>query len=145
MIITVLFYHPKDIKNVIDIHNLLNSINGKLIIIPRNENPEVIEYCYKSGIETYLNFDKFLEVYRDRKFLILETYGNKFIQEVNVNENSIIVLGAEDYGFPKELLNKIPDYEVVKIPMGIQGGSYNVVTCLVILIYEILRQKYSKD
>jgi len=75
------------------------------------------------------------------KILVLETEGIDLHLARLVDEKICIsvVLGAEDYGIPKEFIESLKSAGaiVVRIPMCSYGVSYNVVTSLVILLTEL--------
>ena len=76
---------------------------------------------------------------------MLETYADKHldaIEEVLKDYTSrlVILVGAEDYGIPLNEIKKLPHpRHIVRIPVSVQGTSYNVVVATVIALYEITR------
>ena len=68
--------------------------------------------------------------------------AEKFIDEIDFNLPSAIILGSEEDGISNELLIK-SDY-LAKIPMGGKTASLNVSVAAGIVLYEVIRQRKSK-
>jgi len=75
------------------------------------------------------------------KILVLETYASRLLNETricSIQDVCFIVVGAEDYGVPREVLDRLPgDKFLVKIPVAVEGSSYNVVASLVMALYQV--------
>jgi 23S rRNA (guanosine2251-2'-O)-methyltransferase len=65
--------------------------------------------------------------------------GEKFYDEVNLQDPIAIIMGSEEFGIEPSLL-KMAD-EWIKIPQFGQIGSLNVSVAAGILIYETVRQR----
>lgn len=78
----------------------------------------------------------------DSLFIVLETYGTKYITEIEIHGLSSIVLiiGAEDYGIPISEASKLPRSIIARLPVSVEGMSYNVVSSLVMALYELKRR-----
>ncbi|MEM4772873.1 MAG: TrmH family RNA methyltransferase [Nanoarchaeales archaeon] len=127
----ILLYKLKDVENIKDFLKICDSLNLPLHIIKREE----VDYGFikNKKVQFYNSFEEFLEKNKDKKFLFFETYGNKYIFDVNLKDFDIFVFGAEDYGIPIEIIEKVKNKEVVKIPTKIPG-SYNVVSSFIIFL-----------
>ena len=87
--------------------------------------------------------DALRELPRDALYIVLETYGRRLLNELEISKDKqiVMVLGAEDYGIPLDVAEKLPGERVyVKIPVTVLGSSYNVVSSLVMALYEIYRR-----
>lgn len=69
--------------------------------------------------------------------------GHTMLYDTQLTGPLAIVMGAEDVGISPSLL-KLSD-ELVKIPMTGQTGSLNVSAATTVVLYEILRQRKSKN
>jgi len=137
----IVFYHPKDYENVRDIICVAKSLGiSKIAIVkrPGSKYPHDIA----SGIQLFDSLDNIVRAYKDLKYIILETYGSSDMSLLrgSCEKHLGIILGAEDYGIPRYVTEIIPDKLIIRLPMKVASASYNVVTALVILLYELIKQ-----
>ena len=129
----VVLYELKSEENLEEFLKICEELNIKLIIIQRKNSNIDYEKLKKPYVEIYRSLDEYLENNKNKKFLIFETYGNKFINEVDLKEFDAFVFGSEDYGIPLNEIEKFKNKEIVKIPTKIPG-SYNVVSSFIIAL-----------
>ncbi|MEM5830294.1 MAG: TrmH family RNA methyltransferase [Candidatus Aenigmatarchaeota archaeon] len=134
----ILLYKLKSYENLYEILRICKDlkINVHAILREKYESEyEKIKEKFGRIFNVYKNLEEFLEITNsyDKKFLILETFGNKLIFDVNVKDFDFIVFGAEDFGIPMNEIEKIKNKEIVKIPTK-AIGSYNVTSSLVIFL-----------
>jgi len=129
----VLLYELKSEENLEEFARICEDLKIKLIIIQRKSCSIDYEKFKKLNVEIYKSLDEYLENNHHKKFLIFETYGNKFINEVNLKEFDVFVFGSEDYGIPLNEIEKFKNKEIVKIPTKVPG-SYNVVSSFIIAL-----------
>ncbi len=139
MIRYVLMYKLKNVQNIRDIAEICKNINAEAWLIAR-EDVTYEELPPNINIATTLE-EAVEHIGRSVTYIVLETYSNRYLSELPeevFSEDICIVVGAEDIGFPESEIPKLPKVYVAKIPMGIQGMSYNVVSSLVMAIEEIV-------
>jgi tRNA (cytidine/uridine-2'-O-)-methyltransferase len=143
----VLFYHPKNPQNVTDIGTIAKYLNAQLYIIQRPSDSSVVKglsMVHDLGVKVFSRFEDALRgLPRDALYIVLETYGRRLLNELEVSKDKqvVVVLGAEDYGIPLDVAERLPGKKVyVKIPVAVSGSSYNVVSSLVMALYEIHRR-----
>lgn len=129
----VVLYELKSEENLEEFLKICEELNIKVIIIQRKNSNIDYEKLKRPYVEIYKSLDEYLENNKDKKFLIFETYGNKFVNEVNLKEFDAFVFGSEDYGIPLNEIEKFKNKEIVKIPTKIPG-SYNVVSSFIIAL-----------
>ena len=129
------FYKLKDIENIKEILQIAKSLNLKVIIIPREDVD--IDYKQLSSIYKFevMNFNMFFNKFKDKKIAFIETYGNKFVNEVYLGQFEALVFGSEDFGIDLCDIKKFDQKEVLKIP--ILKDSYNVVSSFVMVLTEL--------
>ena len=138
----IAFYHPKNPQNVADLASLAAHKRSRLFIVPRPGQEPPVPSMVRGSIVVISDLAE-IGRYLDRAgFLVLETYGVRYLHEVELSgECIVIVVGAEDYGVPKDELGKLPgSYVIARIPVAVQGMSYNVVMSAAIAIYELERR-----
>ena len=130
--IVVVFYHPKDPANVEDMKRIVEDIGGDLLIIPRKgvleDHPNAVSL--EEAIARISACEK----------VLLETYGFDRLDEVDLECGKCIaiIVGAEDYGVPLAISEKFSPNVVARMPMAVEGMSYNVVSTVVMALTEIL-------
>lgn len=135
--VVLLFYHPKDPKNVEDIARVASRLGAELLVVPRPGGPSL------EGVEPrprIVSLEEAAEELRGCFKLLLETYGFRYLDEVELDCGRgciALILGAEDYGFPRHLAEALGVDEVARIPMAVEGMSYNVASSAVMGLYEV--------
>lgn len=129
----ILLYELKSEENLEEFVKICENLKIKLVIIQRKSYSIDYEKFKKPNVEIYKSLDEYLENNSHKKFLIFETYGNKFIDEVNLKDFDVFVFGSEDYGIPLSEIEKFNNKEIVKIPIKVPG-SYNVVSSFIITL-----------
>ncbi len=109
----------------------------KLEILPEKVRNRII---FLSSLDEVINYEP------KSFFIVLETYGTKYLNEIEVqpDRDVVLVVGAEDYGIPVNEAAKLPHSIVARLPTSVEGMSYNVVSSLVMAIYELKRRQESK-
>ncbi len=140
----IIMYKLKNVKNILDIAEISYNVGAVPVLVLREDFQEVEQV--KNRVVLYDNLEELLKEVGNRKVIVLETYGDKYVHELELgpDEEVCIMVGSEDLGVPEDEVKKLPNYEVVKIPMLIQGTSYNVVSSLVMLLQELYVRKMMK-
>jgi len=106
-------------------------LKASLVVVPR---PGREDLC---SLAECMDLQRVLERLRRSTTIVLETNGEDISRIPLLRLCGVelsIVLGAEDYGIPPNIIALIrPDY-VVRLPMSVVGASYNVVSSLIILL-----------
>ena len=144
MRISILFYHPKNHLNLHDAAYVAYSVGSMLYVVPRPQTDYKLEMLPDKIRNRIIMLDKLADIVNyesDSLTIILETYGTRYLSELDLNDVDKIVLGiaAEDYGIPYKELATLHDYIVAKLPLSVEGMSYNVVSSLVMALYELKR------
>lgn len=137
----IVFYHPKDYENVRDVICVAKSLGISKIAIVKRPGIECSRITVW-GVRLFDSLDDVIKAYQGLKYIVLETYG---FSDMSLLRNSCgkrlgVILGAEDYGIPRHIVESIPDKLIIRLPMKVASASYNVVTALVILLYELMKQ-----
>ncbi|BEP17083.1 hypothetical protein PYJP_04350 [Pyrofollis japonicus] len=148
MNIGIVFYHPKNHLNLHDVAYIAYSVRAPLYVVKRPNTDYKLELLPEK-VSRYIvlvnDIKEVVEKENSSVFLVIETYATTYVTEVEIDPNQrlIIVIGAEDYGLPVQELAKIGNYKLAKIPVAVEGMSYNVVSSLVMTLYE-LKRRYSE-
>ena len=138
----IVFYHPKNPQNVADLASLAAHKRSRLFIVPRPGQEPPVPSMVRGSVVVISDLAETGRYLDKAVFLVLETYGVRYLHEVELDSECIvIVVGAEDYGVPRDELGKLPGpYVIARIPVAVQGMSYNVVMSAAIAIYELERR-----
>ncbi len=140
-----MFYHPKNHLNLHDAAYIAYSTGSILYVVPRPRveyKLEMLPGKIRNRIRIINDINEVTRHEPDSFYIVLETYGIKYLGEVEVPEDKriVLVIGAEDYGVPRDALSALPRYVVAKLPVSVEGMSYNVVASLVMALYELRRK-----
>lgn len=118
-------------KGCVDIYNpkVVRSTMGSIVHLP-------FVQCEKIE-DTLIQLKKL-----GGKIITTHLEGEKYFYNIDFNTSTVIVLGKEDIGVSREIL-EITD-EVVKIPMLGRAESLNVAIANGIVLYEAVRQRLDK-
>ncbi len=135
--VLIVFYHPKDPKNVEDIARVAAGVGAELVVVPRpGSRLEPSGYRVASLEEVA---EELKPCYR----LLLETYGFHYLHEARIDCKTgciALILGAEDYGVPRHVADVLEPHVVARIPMAVEGMSYNVAASATMGLYEVVRR-----
>ncbi|ABM80721.1 TrmH family RNA methyltransferase [Hyperthermus butylicus] len=143
MELSIIFYHPKNPQNLQDVAVIAYSANARLYVVRRpgtDYRLESLPDYVRSNMVFVDSVEEVVKLASADKYIVLEVYGDKLLSEVEPAEKTALIIGAEDYGIPRTVLEKIPEpRDLVVIPVGVEGMSYNVVASLVMALYELKR------
>ncbi len=138
----IVFYHPKNPQNLGDMAALASHKRVPLVVVQRPGEQVRPALPPRARVITVQDIREVGNVFKEALYLVLETYGLRFIEEIELQEGNqgclVLVVGAEDYGIPEEEAARLPGERIVaKIPVAVQGMSYNVVVSAAIALYVI--------
>lgn len=141
-----MFYHPKNHLNLHDAAYITYSIGSVLYVVPRSKveyKLEILPEKIRNRIRIIGSIDEVTRYEPDSFYIVLETYGIRYLSEVRIpyDRNVVLIIGAEDYGVPRDELSTLPHHVVAKLPVSVEGMSYNVVASLVMALYELKRKQ----
>ena len=103
-----------------------------------------MDYWDKLDVRTYLDYEDFLQQNPGAKIYFATTKGQRLYTEIRYEEDCYLMFGKESAGIPEEILVKHPD-RCIRIPMGKDIRSLNLVNSVAIVLYEALRQNHFAD
>ncbi len=144
MKIHIVFYHPKNPLNLQDTISVASEVSADIIVVKRpghNYGNHYTALFYDDLVDAVLST-------KCKQVLLLETYGSLLLWEaistIKHSECVIVLIGAEDYGVPLWEVERLQanTFTVItaKIPVNAVGMSYNVVSALIMALYELMRQ-----
>jgi|GEM_PF-3286833 len=140
----ILFYHPKNPQNLADIATLAAHKRIPLVVVkrPGTALPGRQQLPPRAQVEFVERIQQVEDIISvNALYVVLETYGLSYVHELELGadvECVVLVVGAEDYGIPEEVVGELPGEKIIaKIPVSVQGMSYNVVVSTAIGLYEL--------
>ncbi len=103
-----------------------------------------MDYWEHLDVNTYINYQDFLEKNPGAKIWYATTKAKKCYTEAEFGPDDYIMFGKESAGIPEEIL---VDHEetCIRIPMQEKIRSLNLSNSVAIVLYEALRQQNFKD
>ena len=98
-----------------------------------------MDYIATADYEVHDSFELFLQKYQGRRLVAMEANSAPCShKEFRYEENDVLIVGSEHYGFLAQDLAQIPNK--VKIPMVPQRRSINMALSATIVLSEALSQ-----
>ncbi len=139
MRLVVVAYMLRDERNLSDIASISSMLGAECVCVERPGGPPAPKGCRAvdgGGLTAAL---------RGCRVVVLETYGERLVVEgLPCGGCLAVVVGAEDFGVPRGLADEL-GAEVYQIPVAAEGMSYNVVSSLVMALYELARGCGGRD
>ncbi len=98
----------------------------------------VMDYMDYSQIEFYQNSEKFFEVKKKQRIILMTTKGSINYTKFKFKPGDTILFGRESAGVPERVHKLIKNR--LKIPMNNQVRSLNIASSVAIVLAESLRQ-----
>lgn len=98
-----------------------------------------MDYWKDLDVQTYIDYDDFLERNPGAKIYMATTKARKVYTEVAYEPDCYIMFGKESAGIPEEILVQHQD-ACVRIPMIGEIRSLNLGNSVAVVLYEALRQ-----
>ena len=98
----------------------------------------VMDYMNYSQIEFYQSSEKFFEIKKKQRIILMTTKGSINYTKFKFKHDDTILFGRESAGVPKKIHKLIKDR--LKIPMIKNVRSLNIASSVAIVLAESLRQ-----
>ena len=98
----------------------------------------VMDYMDFEQIEFYQSSEKFFEVKKNQRIVLMTTKGSISYTNFKFNSGDTILFGRESAGVPESLHKLIKNR--LKIPMNENARSLNIASSVAIVLAESLRQ-----
>jgi tRNA (cytidine/uridine-2'-O-)-methyltransferase len=147
-VLHVALYQPEIPPNTGNIIRLCANTGAQLHLIhplgfkPNDKQLERagLDYHAWTSIKHYENYDAFLEQFKPGRLFACSTHGERCYSSVKYEENDVFLFGPETRGLPKELLQGLPQDNIIRIPMTPHSRSLNLSNAAAVVVYEAWRQ-----
>ncbi|MBT8049518.1 MAG: tRNA (cytidine(34)-2'-O)-methyltransferase [Xanthomonadales bacterium] len=100
-----------------------------------------LDYDELTEVREHVNWQAFKEDNPEIRIWAYSTRGSKMHTEAAFTDNDGLLFGPESRGLPKNLLDRIGQERVCRIPMQEGSRSLNLSNTVAIALYEALRQQ----
>jgi tRNA (cytidine/uridine-2'-O-)-methyltransferase len=104
-----------------------------------------LDYWHLLDLKVWESLDDFLDYHdsESSRFFFATTKSDKPYFDVAFKEDDFLFFGSETEGLPMDLMQRNPSH-MVTIPMGEKGRSLNQAVAVGIVLYDAIRQNFSK-
>jgi tRNA (cytidine/uridine-2'-O-)-methyltransferase len=99
-----------------------------------------LDYRELSDVRTYPDWSSYLERNDGLRLWAFSTRGSVIHSAARFERGDGLLFGPETRGLPKELLEKLGEQRVLRLPMGKNNRSLNLSNTVAVALYESLRQ-----
>jgi tRNA (cytidine/uridine-2'-O-)-methyltransferase len=99
-----------------------------------------LDYHEFTKIQTYQNYQDFLEQAQPRRLIGITTKAEKVYTEMQFEAEDYLLFGPETRGLPEAILKDLGRENCLRIPMLPHSRSLNLSNAVAIITYEAWRQ-----
>lgn len=101
-----------------------------------------LDYHEFAAVHEYTSLDEFLNQHKPDadKLYAFSTRGKRCYAEPEFHPGDTLLFGPETRGLPAELLQQLPEKQVLRLPMKANSRSLNLSNTVAIALFEAWRQ-----
>lgn len=99
-----------------------------------------LDYHEWAQVQHHEHFSGFKETAKNRRIFACSVRGNQAHTEIRYQPDDLFLFGPETQGLPKNILEDLPQENIIRIPMQPTSRSLNLSNAVAIILYEALRQ-----
>ena len=99
-----------------------------------------LDYDHNCNITIYDTYEEYIKKNNPITIYATSTSSKTKYNDIKYNLGDTIIFGSESVGLSSKILSKIPDENILKIPMIPQNRSINLSNAVSIVVYEAWRQ-----
>ncbi len=99
-----------------------------------------LDYHEWADVHEHDSLNAFTECIKPEKMYAVSTSGNTLYSEAEYPDNVALLFGPETRGLPQTLLDKLPDSDILRLPMLPDSRSLNLSNAAAIFVYEAWKQ-----
>lgn len=100
-----------------------------------------LDYGEWARVERYRNFEDLRQRLDYRQLYAFSTRGSAHHCSVTYQPGDALLFGPETRGLPVEMLQSLPERQVLRLPMQPGSRSMNLSNCVSVVVYEAWRQQ----
>jgi tRNA (cytidine/uridine-2'-O-)-methyltransferase len=99
-----------------------------------------LDYHEFAEVQIYDNLADFVQAVKPARLLACSTKGTQNYTELRYTAGDAFLFGPETRGLPAEILESLPNEQLLRIPMLPENRSLNLSNATAIIVYEAWRQ-----
>ena len=99
-----------------------------------------LDYHELTRVQHHQDYETFLKNMGNARIFACSTKGSKYYTDVQYQSGDVLLFGPETRGLPAEVLNSLPEDQIIKIPMAPNNRSLNLSNAVAVITYEVWRQ-----
>lgn len=99
-----------------------------------------LDYQEWAAVQVHQSLAEFLEKIQPPTVYACTTKGTRKHTDASYQAGAALLFGPETRGLPAEVLNNLPDDNLLRLPMQAQSRSLNLSNSVAIFVYEAWRQ-----
>jgi len=100
-----------------------------------------LDYHEFSEVQIHDNLDAFIQAANPKRMFACSTKGQQNYTAPDYQAGDTFLFGPETRGLPADILNSLPEEQLLRIPMLPDNRSLNLSNATAIIIYEAWRQQ----
>ncbi len=148
--IHVVLYEPEIPPNTGNIIRLCANTGAQLHLIRplgfRLDHAKLLraglDYHEWVDVHEYKSLNAFVNIINLKKMYAISTRGKTLYSEAEYSGDVVLLFGPETRGLPQSLLNKLPESDILRLPMLPDSRSLNLSNAVAIFVYEAWKQNH---
>lgn len=144
----IVLYQPEIPPNTGNIIRLAANAGARLHLIEplgfglrdRDLRRAGLDYHALTRVETYPNFDAWLDAVRPARLYAYTTRGQRRYTDVVYQPHDALLFGPETRGLPAAMLDRVTPDRRLRLPLHPGNRSLNLANAVAIVVYEAWRQ-----
>ncbi len=99
-----------------------------------------LDYHEFADLKIHTDYQSFLETVKPGRVLALSTKGSSNYSCCDFQEGDALLFGPETRGLPADILDSLPQDQVLRLPMLRDSRSLNLSNTVAVVVYEAWRQ-----
>lgn len=148
MNLDVVLYEPEIPPNTGNVIRLCANTGAKLHLIEplgfELEDKKLrragLDYREWADVQIHKNLDAYIETSKPTRLFAFSTKGSIHFGTVQYKPGDALLFGPESRGLPCEILNSMPQEQILRLPMRAESRSLNLSNTVAIAVFEVWRQ-----
>ncbi len=100
-----------------------------------------LDYHDLTSLQEHADMATFLSRHDPQRLYACSTRGKRCYSEISYQPGDTLLFGPETRGLPQALLDRLPQEQLIRIPMQAGNRSLNLSNAVAIILYEAWRQQ----
>jgi len=101
-----------------------------------------LDYHELANVELHINLEAYFTARSPSRVFAITTKGGQLYHTVAFQPGDALLFGPETRGLPTEILNSLPETQLLRIPMKPDSRSLNLSNAVAVIVYEAWRQHH---